>query len=95
MLCKQHPLGKGGGICIYVKTCFDATIIEQKFNCLFDTFQHFEIELNTKFFNNTIIIAAMYKPQNTSIVNFNNEFQCYASMFRNCKFTVLVFVILM
>ena len=45
MLCKQRSSGKGEGICIYVKTCYDATIIEQKFNCLSDTFEHFEIEL--------------------------------------------------
>ena len=43
MLGKQHPLGKGRGICIHVKTCYDATIIEQKFNCLSDTFEYFEI----------------------------------------------------
>ena len=55
-----------------------------------DTFEHFEIELNSNFFNNSIIIAAIYKLLNTSIVNFNNEFQCYASMFSNCKITVLV-----
>ena len=34
MMYKQRSLGKGGGICIYVKTCYDATVIKQKFNSL-------------------------------------------------------------
>ena len=87
MLCKLSPLGKVGRICICVKTCYDAALIEQKFNCFSDSFVHFEIELNSKFFN-IIVIVAIYKPPNTSIVNFNNVFLCYASLFSKCKSTV-------
>jgi hypothetical protein len=56
LFCKQRPHGLGGGICIYVKDVYNASIIPCSIN--FNSFQQIDILINSANIMNKLLISA-------------------------------------
>lgn len=75
MYCKQRADGIGGGICVYVKSQYQVTVSDIKFNT--SCFEHFELSINSSCFKQSVIVSAVYRPPNKSVKIFLDELPIY------------------
>ena len=70
----QRNNARGGGVCIYVRDFHNVQLIDLKFNVT-TSFEHFQLTLCLNTF--PINIAAVYRPPNSSLHVFLDEFTNY------------------
>ena len=57
LFCCQRISGIGGGLCFYVRNCFDVSILSLQFDC--KTFEHFQVTINISK-SHKLICSAIY-----------------------------------
>ena len=67
LLTCQHPVGKGGGIYMYIRTSF--VVITVPVQMKYEMFKYFQVTIAMTL-TKRMICAIMYRPPHTSVSNF-------------------------
>ena len=90
LFCCQRISGIGGGLCFYVRNCFDVSILSLQFDC--KTFEHFQVTINISK-SHKLICSAIYRPPHTSVNDFLDEMSNYRTMIAQLPTIVIILLL--
>jgi hypothetical protein len=90
-----RDVGRGGGICFYIREKFNVVDLSDKNLTSYNTFEHAVLSVSSE--NFCSVISAVYRPPNGPISNFLLEFESYVNhvlMLTNssnyCKYSTIL-----